>query len=168
VRPHLPQIVGCIERGLASPEPEVRSGSHRDVPPQLSLLGRLAYLVGDIITSPRSVFRNLGNGISQAFSTFIERIDEFLATAFFDWLRGSSGVPVQLPKEWGPSGIFSLFTQLLGLTTETIWEAWRLPINKTIATPFAGLVHKGLEVFQIIRREACWDCGSIQESLGIY
>src|SRR5262249_45381923 len=86
------------------------------------LLGRFAYSVGDIISHPRDFFETLVTGIGQGFSTFVDRIDEYLATAFFDWLRGSSGRPVQLPKDWGPEGIFSLFTQLLGLSKETIWE----------------------------------------------
>jgi len=41
VRQHLPQIVACIERGLASPEPDIRTTGYRDTPPQLSVLGQL-------------------------------------------------------------------------------------------------------------------------------
>src|SRR6201988_5490734 len=49
------------------------------------LLGKMIGLLGDIISSPRAFFRNLANGISEGFAAFGRRIDEFLATAVFDW-----------------------------------------------------------------------------------
>jgi hypothetical protein len=136
----------------------------------VELLGRMVGLVGDIISSPRAFFRNLITGISQGFSTFVERIDEFLATAFFDWIRGASGVQVQLPKEWNAPGIFSLFTQLLNLSTETIWQRMEVVYDKTVANAFRRgevLLDKGLEIFDIVKREGLgglWD--HIVESLG--
>ncbi len=134
------------------------------------LLARIAGLAADIISSPRAFFRNLAAGISEGFSTFIDRIDEYLATAFFDWLRGSSGPMIQLPKEWGPKGIFSLFTQLLGLSLETVWARMEVVYDKTIANAFRHgevLLEKGLEIFGIIKNEGLsglWD--HIVESLG--
>jgi hypothetical protein len=134
------------------------------------LLGRIVYLLGDIISSPRAFFRNLVTGIGRGFSTFVSRIDEFLATAFFDWIRGTSGVQVQLPKEWNPAGIFSLFTQLLNLNTETIWQRMEVVYDKTVANAFRRgevVLEKGLEVFDIIKKEGLaglWD--HIRESLG--
>ena len=136
----------------------------------LQLLARIAGLAADIISSPRAFFRNLGSGISQGFSMFVDRIDEFLATAFFDWLRGSSGVMVQLPKEWNPKGIFSLFTQLLNLSMETVWQRMEVVYDKTVANAFRRgevLLDKGLEIFAIIKNEGLgglWD--HIVESLG--
>src|SRR4030095_6199226 len=136
----------------------------------VELLGRLAYLVGDIVSSPRYFFNNLVSGIGQGFSTFREKIDEFLATAFFDWLRGSSGLQIQMPKDWEPKGIFSLFTQLLNLSTETIWERMEIVYDKTVANAFRwGEVRldKGLEIFGIVKNEGLsglW--GEIKSSLG--
>jgi hypothetical protein len=134
------------------------------------LLGRLAHLVGDIVTSPRYFFSNLVSGIGQGFSTFVGRIGEFLATAFFDWLRGSSGVAIQMPKDLGPKGIFSLFTQLLNLGVETIWERMEIVYDKTIAAAFRRgevLLGRGLEIFRIVKEEGLsglWD--EIKTSLG--
>jgi hypothetical protein len=134
------------------------------------LLGRMISLLGDIISSPRYFFNNLVTGIARGFSTFAERIDEFLATAFFDWLRGASGMPVQLPKDWGPQGIFSLFTQLLNLSKETIWQRMEIVYDKTTANAFRRgevLLEKGLEIFRIIKNEGLgglWE--HIKESLG--
>jgi hypothetical protein len=134
------------------------------------LLGRLIGLVADIIASPRSFFNNLVTGIKQGFSTFAEQIDRYLATAFFDWLRGSSGLAIQMPKDWNPQGIFSLFTQLLNLSTETIWERMGVIYGKTIVNTFRRgevLLDKGLEIFAIIKNEGLgglWD--HIKESLG--
>jgi hypothetical protein len=136
----------------------------------VQLLGRIAYLAGDIISSPRAFFRNLATGISDGFSQFIEGIGGYLATAFFDWLRGASGVQIQMPKEFGPAGIFSLFTQLLNLSTETIWERMEVVYDKTVADVFRrgeAVVHKGLEIFEIVKNEGLgglWD--HIKESLG--
>jgi hypothetical protein len=134
------------------------------------LLGKLVGLVGEIISSPRYFFNNLITGIGQGFSTFVDRIDEFLATAFFDWFRGSSGIAIQLPKDWGPKGIFSLFTQLLNLSTETVWQRMEIVYDKTIANAFRRgevLLDKGLEIFGIIKNEGLgglWD--HIVDSLG--
>jgi len=134
------------------------------------LLGRVAYLLGDIVSSPRAFFSNLITGIKEGFSTFAKRIEEFLATAFFDWLRGSSGVQVQLPKEWNAAGIFSLFTQLLDLSLETVWQRMEVVYDKTIANAFRQgevVAEKGLEIFDIIRKDGLgglWDY--IVESLG--
>ncbi len=127
-------------------------------------------LLGDIISSPRAFFRNLATGIAEGFSEFGRRIDEFLATAFFDWIRGTSGVTVQFPKEWNAAGIFSLFTQLLNLSTETIWQRMEVVYDKTVANAFRRgevLLDKGLEIFDIIKRDGLgglWD--HIVESLG--
>jgi hypothetical protein len=134
------------------------------------LLGRLANLIGDIVASPRAFFSHLGEGISQGFSTFINRIDEFLATAFFDWLRGSSGLPFQMPKDWSPKGLFGLFTQLLNLSVETVWQRMEAVYGKATASAFRQgevVLDKGLEIFSIIRTEGLgglWD--HISESLG--
>ena len=134
------------------------------------LLGKMIGLLGDIISSPRAFFRNLATGISEGFSEFGRRIDEFLATAFFDWIRGKSGVVVQFPKEWNAAGIFSLFTQLLNLSIETIWQRMEVVYDKTIADAFRKgefVVEKGLELFDLVKREGLgglWD--HIVESLG--
>ncbi|MGJ7506617.1 hypothetical protein [Variovorax sp. GT1P44] len=136
----------------------------------LELLGRLAHLVGDIVSSPRAFFSNLISGIGQGFSAFIEGIGQFLATAFFDWLRGSSGLPVQIPKDLGPQGIFSLFTQLLSLSKETVFERMEVVYGKVVAGAFRRgevLLDKGLEIFDIVRKEGLsglW--GEIRNSLG--
>jgi hypothetical protein len=136
----------------------------------VQLLGRIAYLVGDIVTSPRKFFRTLAAGIGEGFSTFAKDIDQYLATAFFDWLRGSSGHLVQMPKEWDAEGIFSLFTQLLDVGTETIWERMEIVYDKTIANAFRKgevLLDKGLEVFATIKTEGLGGFWThIKESLG--
>jgi hypothetical protein len=136
----------------------------------VELLGRMVGLVGDIISSPRAFFRNLTTGIRDGFSEFGKRIDEFLATAFFDWIRGTSGVTVQFPKEWNAAGIFSLFTQLLNLSTETIWQRMEVVYDTSVANAFRKgevVLEKGLELFDMVKREGLgglWD--HIVESLG--
>jgi hypothetical protein len=136
----------------------------------VELLGHIVGVVGDIISSPRAFFRNLANGIREGFSEFGRRIDEFLATAFFDWIRGKSGVQVQLPKEWNAAGIFSLFTQLLNLSTETIWQRMEVVYDTSVANAFRKgevVLEKGLEIFDIVKREGLgglWD--HLVESLG--
>ena len=110
------------------------------------LLGKMIGLLGDIISSPRAFFRNLATGIAEGFSEFGRRIDEFLATAFFDWIRGTSGVTVQFPKEWNAAGIFSLFTQLLNLSTETIWQRMEVVYDKRLRMPFGEARFSSIKV----------------------
>ncbi len=134
------------------------------------LLAGMLHLLGDIISSPRYFFNNLVTGIGRGLSTFVQRIDEFLADAFFDWLRGSTGVSVTLPTTWDAKGIFGLFTQLLNLSVETIWQRMEVVYDKTIANVFRrgeAVLDKGLELFAIVRAEGLgglWDY--IKESLG--
>lgn len=134
------------------------------------LLGEMLSLVSDIISSPRYFFNNLVTGIGRGLSEFVDRIDEFLADAFFDWLRGSTGVSVQLPKDWDAKGIFSLFMQLLGLSVETIWQRMEVVYDKTIADAFRRgevLLEKGLELFAIVKAEGLGGLWThIKESLG--
>ena len=106
----------------------------------------------------------------KGFQSLASEIDEFLATAFFDWIRGKSGVQVQLPKEWNAAGIFSLFTQLLNLSTETIWQRMEVVYDTSVANAFRKgevVLEKGLEIFDIVKREGLgglWD--HIVELLG--
>ena len=135
-----------------------------------ALLGRLAYLVGDIIASPRAFFSNLVSGIGQGFSKFIGGIGTYLATAFFDWLRGSTGVAVRMPSSLDARGIFNLFLQLLNLGIETVWQRMEVVYGKTVAGAFRRgevLLEKGLEIFRTLRQEGLaglW--AEIRNSLG--
>ncbi|KAA3659555.1 MAG: hypothetical protein DWQ10_08635 [Calditrichaeota bacterium] len=136
----------------------------------IELLGRLVHLVDDIISSPRYFFNNLVDGIGMGFKTFVANIEENLGTAFFDWLRGKSGMLVQLPKDWNPKSIFFLFTQLLGLTTETIWKRMDVIYNKKIANVFRKgeeFFDEALEIFNVVQKDGIaglWNY--IKDSLG--
>ncbi len=136
----------------------------------VKLLGRLVYLVGDIIASPGSFFDNLIEGVTQGFSTFIKDLDTFLSKAFFTWIRGSSGIAIDIPKTWNPKGIFKLFTQLLNLDTETIWLRVSEKFGNTVADAFRKgekITQKGLEVFGIVRRDGLagiWEY--VKDSIG--
>ncbi|HPH57891.1 MAG TPA: hypothetical protein PLC41_07675, partial [Bacteroidales bacterium] len=141
------------------------------------LLGSVIHLLDYIVTHPIRFFEDLSAGIREGFSGFVEKIDVHLATAFLDWLRGNnqkSSNPIEIPEQFDGMGLFSLFTQLLRLNRETLWERVELKFGKKV-TDFlrkgVGLAEKGLEIFSIYREKGLgglWDYvkGSLDSMVG--
>ncbi len=139
----------------------------------VQLLGRFVGLLGDIVTHPIRFFENLGAGIGQGISSFIGDIDKYLTSAFFDWIRGTTGgLPIQIPDKLNASGIFSLVSQLLGLTWDTFWERVQVKFGPQItATLRKGerIAHKGLEIFSLVKEKGIgglWE--HISSSIGSF
>lgn len=139
----------------------------------VQLLGRFVGLLGDIVTHPIRFFENLGAGIGQGISSFISDIDKYLTAAFFDWIRGTtSGLPIEIPDKLNASGIFSLVSQLLGLTWDTFWERVQFKFGPQItATLRKGerIAHKGLEIFSLVKEKGIgglWE--HISSSIGSF
>jgi predicted transcriptional regulator len=129
-----------------------------------SVLSRIGNIVGDILAHPIRFIENLAEGIGAGFKQFIDKIDEYLVSGFFDWLRGSiGGAGITLPEKFDASGIFSLITQVLGLTYENFKaiaeRVWGKPAVEMLEKGVA-VAEKGLEFFQIVREQGLgglWD-----------
>jgi Domain of unknown function (DUF4157) len=130
----------------------------------LSVLTRVANVISDILAHPIRFLENLAKGVGDGFKMFVDKIDEYLLAGFFDWLGGAVGeAGITLPDKFDAAGIFSLVTQVLGLSYETfrtiavnVWgkEAVEF-IEKGVA-----VAEKGLEIFYIVRDKGLgglWD-----------
>ncbi|MDT5156609.1 MAG: hypothetical protein QOH51_966 [Acidobacteriota bacterium] len=129
-----------------------------------SILSRIGNIIGDILAHPIRFIENLVEGVGAGFKQFISKIDEYLVTGFFDWLSGSMGsAGIQLPKTLDGAGLFSLITQVLGLSYENFKaiaeRVWGKPAVEMLEKGVA-VAEKGLEFFQIVREQGLgglWD-----------
>lgn len=129
-----------------------------------SVLSRVANVVSDILAHPIRFLEHLAEGVANGFSMFIDKIDEYLISGFFDWLRGSvGGAGITLPEKFDAAGIFSLVAQILGLTWDNFREiakrVWGEPAVEFLEKA-AAVAEKGLEIFFIVREKGLgglWD-----------
>ena len=118
------------------------------------MLSRVANVVGDILAHPIRFIENLASGVGAGFAQFMKKIDEYLA-GFFEWLRGSAGPAIKLPRS-SMRPACSLTAQILPLTYETfrkvavkVWGKAAVELLKT----GAAAAEKGLEIVQIVREK---------------
>ncbi|KYC36087.1 hypothetical protein WA1_40830 [Scytonema hofmannii PCC 7110] len=87
----------------------------------LQVLARVAKVIPQILKDPIGFFKNLVKAIKQGFENFVKNIAQHLKEGLISWLTGTlAGTGIEMPKAFDPPGIFSLVTQVLGLTAETI------------------------------------------------
>jgi len=115
----------------------------------LSVLGKAAGVIGNIIQDPIGFLGNLVSGIKQGFENFVGNIWEHLQSGLIGWLTGTLGpMGIQLPDDiFSLTGIFSLATQILGLTFNHI----RGKAVKRFGEPIVAGMEKGVEIFQLLR-----------------
>lgn len=123
-----------------------------------NLLAAALEALGAIISDPIGFLSNLVEGVKQGIQNFFSNILGNVMTGLIEWLTGSLGdVGIQMPDNlFSLSGIFSLVTQMLGLT----WDYFRDKAVKMLGEPVVSAMETGLELFQIIRKDGVqglWD-----------
>lgn len=113
------------------------------------LLSAIQSIIDVIISRPAEFARNLFAGVRQGFDNFVSNIQTHLMGGFIQWLTGSLGsVGITIPEDvFSLKGIFSLVTQVLGLT----WDYIRSKAVRLVGEPIVQAMEYGVEVFQIIR-----------------
>lgn len=77
--------------------------------------------LGKIFKSPSTFFNNVAKGVKKGIDQFVAKIKQHLLNGLIAWLTGAMGdVQITLPKKFDVKGIFSLVTQILGLTYDNI------------------------------------------------
>lgn len=116
-----------------------------------NLLAAALEALGAIISDPIGFLSNLIEGVKQGIQNFFSNILSNVMTGLIEWLTGSLGdVGIQMPDNlFSLSGIFSLVTQMLGLT----WDYFRDKAVKMLGEPVVEAMEKGFELFQIIRKD---------------
>ena len=115
----------------------------------LSVLSKAGDVIGNIIQDPIGFLGNLISGIKQGFENFVGNIWEHLQSGLIGWLTGTLGpMGIQLPDDiFSLPGIFSLVTQILGLTFNDI----RAKAVKRFGEPIVAGMEQSVEVFQLLR-----------------
>ena len=115
----------------------------------LSVLSKAGDVIGNIITDPIGFLGNLISGIKQGFENFVGNIWEHLQSGLIGWLTGALGpMGIQMPDDvFSLPGIFSLTTQVLGLTFNFI----RGRAVKRFGEPVVAGMEQSVEVFQVLR-----------------
>ncbi|NEN88189.1 MAG: DUF4157 domain-containing protein [Okeania sp. SIO3H1] len=115
----------------------------------MNVLAKVADTVTNIIKDPIGFLGNLVKGIKQGFENFVGNIGQHLQAGLIGWLTGTLGpMGIELPDDiFSLPGIFSLVTQVLGLTFSYI----RGKAVKLFGEPVVAGMEKGVEIFQVLR-----------------
>jgi len=77
--------------------------------------------LGKIFKSPSVFFNNVAKGVKKGIDQFVAKIKQHLLNGLIAWLTGAMGdIQITLPEKFDIKGIFSLVTQILGLTYDNI------------------------------------------------
>ncbi|UKB81182.1 hypothetical protein [Chryseobacterium sp. MEBOG07] len=117
----------------------------------VNLLSGVISAIQAIIMDPIGFFKNLIAGVSQGFTNFGTNIWTHLKTGFFGWLTGAmKGISLKMPEDvFSLKGIFSITTQVLGLT----WDGIRAIGSKVVGEPVMKVLETGFEMVQIVRKD---------------
>ncbi|WP_324677029.1 hypothetical protein [Hymenobacter sp. GOD-10R] len=108
----------------------------------VTVLVRVAHVIGDILAHPIRFLENLAAGIKQGFATFAGDFDSYLIEGFFSWLKGKvGGAGIKLPAKLDTAGLFGLALQVIGLTYDNFRD---IAISK-LGAPVVAAIEKGVE-----------------------
>jgi len=114
----------------------------------LTVLAKVAEVVGQIIQDPIGFLGNLIDAVSLGFKNFASNIKKHLIGGLVAWLTGALGpMGIQLPDDlFSLEGIFSLVVQILGLG----WDFIRAKAVKLRGEPVGQALEQGVELFKVL------------------
>jgi|GEM_PF-2827405 len=117
----------------------------------MTVLAKVADVVGKIIKDPIGFLGNLISGLKQGFENFGSNILTHLKAGFIGWLTGAiGGAGLQLPDDiFSLEGIFDLVTQVMGIT----WDYIRGKAVKLLGEPVVNALETAFEPFKILVTE---------------
>jgi Skp family chaperone for outer membrane proteins len=123
-----------------------------------TVLAKVADTVGNIIKDPIGFLNNLVTGVTQGLNNFLGKIWDHLQGGLVGWLTGALGpMGITIPEDiFSLQGIFSLVTQVLGLT----WNYVRGKAVKMFGEPTVGAMEQGVEMIQVVKEqgpEGMWE-----------
>ncbi|NIF06633.1 hypothetical protein F3J23_14380 [Chryseobacterium sp. Tr-659] len=127
-----------------------------------NLLSGVISAIQAIIMDPIGFFKNLIAGVSQGFTNFGTNIWTHLKTGFFGWLTGAmKGISLTMPEDvFSLKGVFSITTQVLGLTWDGIRAIGARVIGEPVMKVLETASEKGFEIVQVVRKDGAaglWD-----------
>lgn len=116
----------------------------------LGVLGKATAAIGTIIGDPIGVLGNLVAGVTRGLENFVANVWTHLQTGLIDWLMGTvAEAGIQLPERFDLAGIFSLVTQVLGLTYENVRARAVSVLGERTVTALEGT----FEIFRVLLTE---------------
>jgi len=115
------------------------------------LLSGAVSAVMAIVADPIGFLSNLIAGVSQGFTNFGTNIWTYLKTGFFGWLTGAmKNISFTLPEDiFSLKGIFSISTQMLGLT----WDNIRGIGASVVGEPAMKVLEGSFKMVQIVQKD---------------
>ncbi|WP_309641290.1 hypothetical protein [Flavobacterium sp.] len=107
----------------------------------VAIARKAAQYASEILDDPIGFFDNLCDGVGQGFTNFKNNIDKHLVKGVLEWLTGSMGSDIILPKELNLEGITSLVLQILGITIQKI----KTLVKDAIGPQRFEFIEKGVE-----------------------
>ncbi|MFT3794687.1 hypothetical protein [Flavobacterium sp.] len=108
----------------------------------VAIARKAAKYASEILDDPIEFFDNLCDGVGQGFTNFKNNIDKHLVKGVLEWLTGSMGSDIVLPKELNLEGITSLVLQILGITIQKI----KAMVKEAIGPQRFEFIEKGVEM----------------------
>ena len=117
----------------------------------LKVLAKAAETVKGILKDPIGFLGNLIKGLKQGFQNFVTNILKHLQSGLIGWLTGALGpIGIQMPEDvFNAEGIFSLVTQVLGVT----WDFIRRKAVKLFGEKTVSAMEKSVEIVQILMKD---------------
>ncbi|HEX3048824.1 MAG TPA: hypothetical protein VHY08_29010 [Bacillota bacterium] len=110
----------------------------------MGILNKGKEVLGKIIKDPIGFLKNLLNAVKNGLGNFVSNIVSHLQTGLVGWLFGAlSNAGINLPDKFSLAGIFSVVSQILGVT----WQAIKGLIIKglgPIAEKVIGVIEKSV------------------------
>ncbi|MBW4652196.1 MAG: DUF4157 domain-containing protein [Kaiparowitsia implicata GSE-PSE-MK54-09C] len=108
-------------------------------------------VIDSIIQDPIGFLNNLITGLTQGFNNFLGNIVTHLQSGLIGWLTGTLGsVGLEMPEDiFSLKGIFSLTTQVLGLT----WDYVRSKAVRMFGEPAVSGMEQGSELFMMLKND---------------
>lgn len=109
----------------------------------LGVLARAAAVIGKILADPIGFIGNLVAGAKAGFQKFVSNIGKHLQMGLIGWLTGQLGsAGITMPESFDLKGIFSLVTQVLGLT----WQNIRSRAVKILGEKAVAVLEKASDI----------------------
>ena len=113
----------------------------------LGVLARAAAVIDKILADPIGFVGNLVAGAKAGFQKFVGNIGKHLQTGLIGWLTGQLGsAGITLPESFDLKGIFSLVTQVLGLT----WQNIRARAVKILGEKAVKVLETASDLVQVL------------------
>ena len=117
-----------------------------------------------VLMNPIGFVKNLIAALGKGFGAFKDKILVYLKEAFIKWILGPMAkAGIQLPAKWDIAGIFSIASQILGLSYQKI----RGKLVTVMGEPAVKVIEEGFEMVKALMTggiPALWE--NLKEHLG--